>query len=65
MNNSVFDVYVFERIVTCIPIARQRVGTQVPAKTFLLNGSVLGHAEIEEAVFSVSAVTSQQWIVIT
>jgi hypothetical protein len=31
----------------------------------LVNSMLLGHATIEEAVFSVSAVTSQQWIVIT
>jgi hypothetical protein len=51
--------------VTCTPIAMQRVGKQIPAKTLLVNSPLLGYATIEEAVFSVSAVTSQQWIVIT
>jgi hypothetical protein len=31
----------------------------------MVNSPLLGHATIKEAVFSVSAVTSQQWIVIT
>jgi hypothetical protein len=52
-------------IVICTHIARQRVGKQVPAKTLLVKSPLLGYATLEEAVFSVSAVTSQQWIVIT
>jgi hypothetical protein len=50
-----------DNIVTCTPITRQRVGKKVPGEDrFLVNSPFLGHATIEEAVFSVSAVTSQQ-----
>jgi hypothetical protein len=34
-------------------------------RQILVNSPLLGHATVEEAVFSVSAVTSQQWIMIT
>jgi hypothetical protein len=68
-----FRVWCVERVVwmssintvTCTSIARQRVGKKVHREDrFLAKSSLLGHATIEEAVFSVSAVTSQQWIVI-
>jgi hypothetical protein len=37
---------------TCTPIARQRVGKQLPRENrFLVNNSLLGHATIEETVF--------------
>jgi hypothetical protein len=45
----------------CTLIARQYVGKQIPIKTdSLVNSPLLGYVTIEESVFSVPAVKSQQ-----